>query len=90
MSHVIIFTLWFRADTLFDQNFAADFLPSAPAAWAAAPAAAPGRTSGGGPSPACLLTNSLKSAAAASARQAPLATLVAGAPLVCRQLSGQP
>jgi hypothetical protein len=90
VSHVIIFMLRFPADTLFDQNFAANFLPSAPAAWAAAPSAAPGRASGGGPSPACLLINSLERVAAASARQAPLATLVAGAPLVCRQLPGQP
>jgi hypothetical protein len=86
--HVIIFILKFQVDTLLVQTFTADFLPSSPAAWAAASGAAPGRTPGGGPSPVRLLTNSLKRAAAASAGLAPLATLVAGAPLVRRQLSG--
>jgi hypothetical protein len=88
VGHVIIFMFTFPVDTLLVHTFTAAFLPSAPAAWAAASGAASGRTPGGGPSPVRLLTNSLKGAAAASARPTPLAPLVAGAPLVRRQLTG--
>ena len=84
VGHVIIFMLSFPLDTLLVHTFTAAFLPPAPAAWAAAS----GRTPGGGPSPDRLLTNSLDGTATASVRLAPLAPLVAGAPLVRWQLSG--
>jgi hypothetical protein len=77
VGHVIILMLNFPVDTLLVHTFTAAFLPSAPAAWAAASGAASGRIPGGRPSPVRLLTNSLKRAAAASARLTPLAPLVA-------------
>ncbi len=81
VGHVIIFMITFPVDTLSVHTFTAAFFTICPSGLGTAS----GRTPGGGPSPVRLLANSLKRAAAASARLTPL---VAGAALVRRQMTG--